>query len=183
MSRAPYLPNSGEFSSLPAWDRCYWLSRSYIEASSHLCTSMLNSEYSNQYSSSRVVLHLARQGLELFLKASILAATGLTELPGHNLVHLLKSYRRYYPGDEFYLIVPARFALREDDDLFQRELDVFHSTLDQRYRYPVDRKGKDFAVREIFDPREFLREIDELSSNLVLIEFSEIRPRVKDVIG
>lgn len=161
---------------MPAWDKCYWLSRAYIEASFCLCNSMVQDDFSNQYSSSRVVLHLARQGLELFLKGSILAATGEKLLPGHNLARLLTLYRTHYPSNEFYLKFPRHFALVEADDLFQNELDQFHSTLDQRHRYPEDRNGEDFATPEVFNPRLFLEEIGELDKQLKSIEFAKIRP-------
>jgi len=180
MSKASYRPNSGEFSDMAIWDRCYWLSRAYLEASMYLCEAMLEQDFSNQYSSSRVVIHLARQGLELFLKGSILVATNISELPGHNLTKLLARYRKHYPEDIFRFKAPCQFALGENDDLFQDELDRFHSTLDQRHRYPTDRNGQDFAAPEVFEPRAFLKDIRNLDKQLKVIEFARIRPSHKE---
>lgn len=65
---------SSELAKLDAWDRALWLSRAYLEAASCLCHNMLEGDFTSQYSSSRVILHLARQGIELFLKGAIEAA-------------------------------------------------------------------------------------------------------------
>ena len=99
-------------------------------------------------------------------------------MPGHNLARLLKLYRTHYPSNEFHLNFPGHFALVESDDLFQGELDQFHSTLDQRHRYPEDHKGQNFATPEVFDLRSFLEEIGELDRQLKIIEFAKIRPRL-----
>jgi hypothetical protein len=179
MPATSYLPNSGEFSDMDTWDRCYWLSRAYLEASVCLCEAMVKEDFTNQYSSSRVIIHLARQGLELFLKGSILVATGTNSLLGHNLAKLLTQYREHYRDDSYHFKSPRHFALGGSEDLFQEELDNFHSTLDQRHRYPADRKGQYFAAPEVFDPKEFLRDVRDLDKQLKVIEFLHIRPGLK----
>ena len=73
--------SSEELSDLPEWDQTFWLSRAYLEASQCLCESMLNGNFSSQYSSSRVILHLARHGVELFLKAAIGANADARSVP------------------------------------------------------------------------------------------------------
>lgn len=143
---------------------------------------MLDEEFSNQYSSSRVILHLARHGLELFLKASVIAATGSRAPTVHNLAELLLQYKEHLPGEEFCFRSPKAFALSESDDLFQEDLDRFHLTLDQRHRYPADRHGRDFAVPEVFEPRVFLSEIRDLDKQLKIIEFCHVRPIVRQNI-
>jgi hypothetical protein len=86
---------SEELASLPEWDRFFWLSRAYIEASRCLCRNMLDGEFTSQYSSSRVILHLARQGIELFLKAALGA---VNEVPmTHDIRKLFAEYRQLLP--------------------------------------------------------------------------------------
>jgi len=183
MQEPSYLPNAGEFSDMAAWDRCYWLSRAYLEASACLCEAMLKEDFSNQYSSSRVILHLARHGLELFLKGSIIAATGASEVSGHNLAKLLTRYQEHFQGEAYQFRSPHHFALRGGPDLFQEDLALFHSTLDQRHRYPADRKGRGFAAPEVFDARNFLAAIGDLTKDLLGIEYVHIRPRLKNAVS
>lgn len=172
-------PDSIEFRSMSAWERFFWLSRTYVEASACLLRAMLEDDFSQQYSSSRVVIHLARQGLELFLKGALLAGTSRDSLPGHNLAKLLKAYREKFPAQEFSFDAPMQFALRESEDLFQKEADDFHSTLDQRHRYPNDLSGRGFDDPEEFDPKQFLANMEKLDKQLKVIEFCSIRPAMK----
>jgi hypothetical protein len=166
---------------MPLWERSFWLSRAFLEASHSLCTSMLAGDFSSQYSSSRVILHLARHGIELFLKAAIDGATQQDSARGHNLSKLLSEYERLYPDNRFRFQLPAQFDINPNRDLFEQDIeaDYFHSTLDQRHRYPADRTGQDFATREIFDPTATLREIEELSRSLKILEWVEIMPTLK----
>ncbi len=174
MDRDHYRPNAGEFEGMPVWERSFWLSRAYIEASVYLCKAMVTDDFSKQYSSSRVILHLARQGLELFLKAAILRSTNTRSQAGHNLDKLLAEYKSRYPESRFHFSVPATFSPREELDLFPETVQSYHSTLDQRHRYPTDLKGQDFATPEVFDPRLLLSELEALCKTLHVIEFLEI---------
>lgn len=176
-----YNPDSIEFQGMRIWERCFWLSRAYIEASACLVGSMLKDDFSCQYSSSRVVIHLARQGVELFLKGALLIGTERSSLPGHNLARLMSSYQERYPDTAFWFKAPVQFALSEADDLFPRDLDSFHSTLDQRHRYPSDLAGRRFDEPEMFDPTAFSESIAELGSELTVIEFRRIRPAFEAV--
>jgi hypothetical protein len=162
---------SQELAHLPFWDRAFWLSRSYIEASQCLCASMLEGDFTSQYSSSRVIIHLARHGVELFLKAAISAATGRPAEPGHNLARLFLRYRHIYPDLRFFIEIPSRFQVDLNFDLFPETIEAFHATLDQRHRYPADRNGNDFASPEVFNPTDALAE-------LKILEWCEIRPHL-----
>ena len=147
---------------MPLWERSFWLSRAFVEASCVLCSSMLDGGFSSQYSSSRVVLHLARQGIELFLKAAISAATIRPPQLNHNLNKLLSEYRRLYPDARFDFQLPSFFEVNPNRDLFEAyeiQSVYFHATLDQRHRYPADSAGKHFATPEVFDPQATLFEI------------------------
>ena len=171
---------SEELESLPEWDKSFWLSRAFIEASCCLCTQMLEGEFTSQYSSSRVILHLVRQGIELFLKAAIWAASGAPADLNHNLEKLFAEYQRLYPDLSFYFDVPPCFKVSLNLDLFPETMKSFHSTLDQRHRYPADRKGNSFVTPEIFDPATTLREIEELDKALKILEYSKIRVFVRE---
>jgi hypothetical protein len=170
---------SQELHALPSWDRSFWLSRAFIEASSCLCSSMLQGDFSSQYSSSRVILHLARQGIELFLKAALEATGQRTDRLGHNLDELFLEYRRHYPELSFYFQVPKRFQVNLTHDLFPETIEPIHATLDQRHRYAADRKGNSFATPEIFDPTAAHEELEELRRALQILEWSKIRPLLR----
>lgn len=171
---------SGELACLPEWDRAFWLSRAFLEASRCLCASMMNGEFSSQYSSSRVVLHLTRQAIELFLKAAIGAAPGHGAAPAtHNLSTLFLEYRRRYPALIFAFDIPPRFSVSLNLDLFPDDQDTFHATLDQRHRYPSDRKGHTFASPEVFDPVATLSELEALDRTLKILESACIRPYLR----
>ncbi|WP_140636190.1 hypothetical protein [Methylibium rhizosphaerae] len=140
---------------------------------------MQEGDFTSQYSSSRVVLHLARQGVELFLKAALEAAGQHADRLGHNLDGLFVEYRRYYPALSFYFEIPRRFQVDLNLDLFPETISTFHATLDQRHRYAADKKGESFATPEIFDPIAVHAELEELRRVLGILEWCELRPHVK----
>lgn len=165
---------------LQDWDRAFWLSRAFLEASRCLCESMLNGGYSSQYSSSRVILHLTRQAIELFLKGAIGSASELRSAPTtHDLSKLFLEYRRLYPELRFLFNVPKRFNVGPNFVLFPDDQERFHLTLDQRHRYPSDRKGNTFATEEMFDPITTLKELEELDRELKILEWAHIRPHLR----
>ncbi|MBU9216571.1 hypothetical protein [Burkholderia gladioli] len=171
---------SEELASLSEWDRAFWLSRAFLEASRCLCMSMLEGGFSSQYSSSRVILHLARQSVELFLKGAIGAVSEQSSVPTtHDLNRLFLEYRRLYPELRFSFEVPSRFNVSTNFDLFLDDQERFHSTLDQRHRYPSDRKGNTFATKEVFDPITTLKELEELDRELKILEWARIRPYLR----
>lgn len=138
---------------------------------------MFEGDFSSQYSSSRVILHLARQGIELFLKGAIGAVAEQSSVPAtHNLNRLFLEYRRLYPQLIFSFEIPPCFNVSLNFDLFPDDQEIFHSTLDQRHRYPADRKGNTFATKEVFDPVETLKQLEELDRDLKILEWMHIRP-------
>lgn len=142
--------------------------------------SVVEGDFSSQYSSSRVILHLARQGVELFLKGAIGAATERGSAPTtHDLNRLFSEYRCLYPELIFSFEIPPRFGVNQNLDLFPDDQEKFHSTLDQRHRYPADRKGNTFATKEVFDPMRTLKELEELDRELKILEWARIRPYLR----
>jgi len=143
--------------------------------------SMVEGDFSSQYSSSRVILHLARQGVELFLKGAIGAATERGSAPTtHDLHRLFLEYRCLYPELIFSFEIPPCFGVNHSLDLFPDDQKKFHSTLDQRHRYPADRRGNTFATKEVFDPMTTLKELEELDRELKILEWARIRPYLRD---
>ncbi|KWD80581.1 hypothetical protein WL71_20260 [Burkholderia ubonensis] len=141
---------------------------------------MSEGSFSSQYSSSRVILHLARQGIELFLKGAIGAVSEHDSVPmTHDLNRLFMEYRRLYPELRFSFEVPSRFSVSPNFDLFPDDQKKFHSTLDQRHRYPSDRNGNTFATKEVFDPIATLKELEELDRELKILEWARIRPYLR----
>lgn len=174
---------SEELSDLDSWDHNFWLSRAFMEASLTLSDAMLEGDFSSQYSSSRVTLHVARQGLELFLKAA-LEVKGLPTLQhGHNLDRLFTAYREAYPGEEFHLTTPWQFGVSLNRDLFPHETNDFHSTLDQRHRYAASKSGGSFATRETFDPVQTREAVSELRTAMQVIEYLHIRSKMVGKTG
>ena len=129
-----------------------------------------------QYSSSRVILHLARQGIELFLKAAIEAAGQRPDRLAHNLDSLFIEYRRDYPNLSFHFEIPKRFHVDLNRDLFPETIELIHATLDQRHRFAADRRGNSFAIPEVFDPIVMHKEVEELRRALGILEWCELRP-------
>ncbi|ANN73240.1 hypothetical protein [Bordetella bronchialis] len=175
--------HSEELADMEPWDRMLWLSRAYLEASEALCNAMLEGGLSSQYSSSRVILHLARHGIELFLKGAIAAHGAAPEQLGHNLNKLYRVYRRLYPELRFHFEVPCQFLVSLNEELFPNDADEFHRVLDQRHRYATDRKGASFASPEIFDPATMKKELWELRRVSQVIEWVELRPYLTAMFG
>jgi len=175
MARDPELSYSEEFADLPEWKRYFSLSRAYMEASRTLCESMIAGDFSAQYSSSRVILHLMRQGIELFLKGALCRAAAKQLPKTHDLAKLYATYSLAYPGPKFFFEMPERFQTSPSMDLFPEISLEEHATLDQRHRYPSDRKGRSFVTPEVFDPERVLEEVEKLDAMLHVIEYVEIR--------
>lgn len=171
----PELSYSQELADLAAWDRSFWLSRAFIEGARVLCEKMLEEEFSSQYSSSRVIVHLARQGIELFLKAA-LDASGRSVPRTHDLNALLASYKEHYADSAFDFTVPPRFATSLTLPLFEADDKILHGTMDQRFRFATDLAGQSFATPELFDCTQVLEEVQLLDKELKVVEWCRIRP-------
>lgn len=172
--------HSGEIGDLPNWDRSFWLSRAYLEASFCLCNDMLRGDFSSQYSSSRVILHLVRHGIELFLKAAIEVAGKRPDELGHNLDLLCAEYWKLYTDQSFHFVMPSRFLVDSTFELFPDTKSAFHATLDQRHRYASDRRGATFATPEVFEPEVVLGEILELQKSFGIIEWAKIKLNLEE---
>ena len=80
--------NSGKASSTSL----VWLSLAYAEAAKVLCNALVAEDYSRQFTSTRVILHLCRHAAELFLKGAIESKTGKRAPATHRLDRLFEMY-------------------------------------------------------------------------------------------
>ena len=53
-------------------ERTIWLALGYMEAAAHLANALVKDEFTRQYRSSRIVLHLTHHAIELFLKGALI---------------------------------------------------------------------------------------------------------------
>lgn len=164
---------STEFQNLSILDQYFKLAHGYLEGSIKLCEAMIKGDYALEYSNSRVVLHLCRQAVELYLKGAIYAATNTHPKLGHRLDKLFVKYRELLPEAQFYFDIPFGF---ENANVPEEVITRFHETLDQRYRYPNDVKGVSFSGLEGFIPTLYITELKKLSMFFINIEL-EIKKR------
>ncbi len=163
--------HSAAFQGLEIEDQYFFLARGYLEGSRVLCEAMLYDDYASQYSHSRVILHLCRHAVELFLKGAISSATKSQPPKTHHLANLVAEYERALPGPEFRFDVPFGIESPGTPDFFDDLVDSHHKTLDQRYRYPTDRNGKPFSEPEGFIPAMFMSDLNTLSKAFLQVEF------------
>ncbi|ABE30523.1 hypothetical protein DR64_141 [Paraburkholderia xenovorans LB400] len=162
--------HSQELSDLPPGKRLFVLSRAYIGGSEQLCRALLGEDCVPEFASSRVVLHLCCHGVELFLKGAIHCASSRTPSRTHELHKLAEEYTRLFPGPGFQFAMPFGFETLDSMELFEELNSQFHKTLDQRYRYPVDKQFAPFDGPEGFQPEAFLSQIEALRVELIKLE-------------
>jgi hypothetical protein len=170
MNHRNIISSASEFDGKAVWDRSFWLARSYLEASIYLCQGMVEDDFTAQYSSSRVVLHLARQALELFLKGAIFALSGKPPKLTHLVDQLYEEYRLLAPDSSYEFAIPTWYLVVPNFDLFPETIFEYHTTLDQRYKYAADRSGKLFSSPEKFEPAAALAELEALWQPIFLVE-------------
>jgi len=170
-SKPMSMIHSAAFQRLPLEDQYFSLARGYLEGSRVLCESMLNDDYASQYSHTRVILHLCRHAVELFLKGAITRATKSQPPQTHHLANLVTEYERVLPGAEFRFDIPFGIESPGTPDFFDDLVDSLHKTLDQRYRYPTDRNGKPFSEPAGLIPAMFMSDLNALSKAFLQVEF------------
>ncbi|WP_157645076.1 hypothetical protein [Burkholderia ubonensis] len=141
----PDLPGKSEASQM------LWLGSAYASAAKVLVESMVEEKFDQNHANVRVILHLCRHALELFLKGAIGLSTG--DIPGntHRLAPLFDQYKILYPSGKYQFSFPFSEQVFLADDMFPETIESFHRTHDQRFRYPSDSKGNVFDGFETFD--------------------------------
>lgn len=128
-----------------------WLGSSYAEAAKFLVESMLSDDFARNHANVRVILHLCRHALELFLKGAIGMSTGRIPRDTHQLAILFDQYKTLYPSKKYHFSFPFPDQVFLKEDLFPETIEQFHRTHDQRFRYPTDNRGNLFDGFETFD--------------------------------
>ncbi|CAG4891044.1 hypothetical protein [Paraburkholderia saeva] len=141
----PDLPGNSEASQM------IWLASAYADAAKVLAESMLTNDFAQHHANVRVILHLCRHALELFLKGAIGLSTGSVPRGTHRLATLFDQYKTLYPSRNYHFAFPFPEQVFFTDDMFPETIEQFHRTHDQRFRYPSDIKGNVFEGFEPFD--------------------------------
>lgn len=152
--------HSDEVRRLDEQQEMYYLATSYLSASEYLCESMISEDFPKDFGRSRVILGLCHHGIELYLKAALMAAN-ISYKHIHNLKKLYEEYRKTYPEVDF--DVPEIFGY-ESGGLFPEHEHELYKTLHQRYRYSSDVKGQRWSGMEGFIPELFLEEVSSFKN-------------------
>lgn len=158
----PIAPSS--WGDSPA-ERTIWLALGYIEAAYFLAKGLVEDEFSRQYRSSRVVLHLTHHAIELFFKGALLER-GITPKFNHRILDLQRAYATAYPGVAFAFDIPFELPGPETEPLFPDAALPPKTLDDQTFRYATGRDGKCFDERDEFDPELRLEQIEALSMRM-----------------
>jgi hypothetical protein len=147
-----------------------WLADAYAEGSVALCKALLDDDYTRQFTSSRVVLHLCRHAAELFLKGAIGVRAGSIPTKTHRLDRLYPRYKELFPLEKHHIDLPfPGEAFESSAGLFPGSLEDYQRTHDQRFRYPTDNKGQSFVERENFDVIAFQASAKRFGSQVNLM--------------
>ncbi|CAN7257260.1 hypothetical protein LJR130_001036 [Variovorax sp. LjRoot130] len=164
MSQEPIRPWPGQETTS---SRLLWMSNSYAEAADVLSKALVEDDFSQDYLSTRVILHLCRHSLELFLKGALTAKTGKAAPNTHRLDKLYETYRALYPAEHFHFDTPfGQEIFDSGGGLFPETLQPVQSNHDQRYRYPTDTGGKPFIEVEVFDAQKYATVISDFRSSI-----------------
>ncbi len=161
-----------------AAERTIWLALGYMEAAVYLANALVEDEFTRQYRSSRIVLHLTHHAIELFLKGALMEK-GLSPKLHHRIADLHAHYRQAYPGAAFELSIPFELPGPETEALFP-EIAIPRKPLDGLlFRYATARDGRCFDDQETFEPEVRLRQIEELNARMthLFFKFCELRGR------
>ncbi len=74
---------------------------------------MIKGDYTSEYPQTRVILHLCRQAVELFIKGAIYCNQTNQPTKGHELDKLIKKYKQKFPEPQFQFEVPFGFESTE----------------------------------------------------------------------
>ncbi|QCP54493.1 hypothetical protein FAZ95_36980 [Trinickia violacea] len=159
----PDLPGKSEASQM------LWLASAYADAAKVLAESMAADGFGQHHANVRVILHLCRHALELFLKGAIGRSTGSVPRGTHRLATLFQQYKSLYPSRDYHFAFPFPEQVFLTDDMFPETVEQFHRTHDQRFRYPSDNKGNPFDGFDSFDVSTQVEAIADFWQRLHLI--------------
>ena len=144
-----------------------WLSNAYAEAAQLLCEALVEDQFTRQYQSTRVVLHLCRHAAELFFKGAIASKTNELPKNTHRLEWLHAEYLRLFPLQKHHIHLPfSAQALDSEPGLFPGSLEEYQRSHDQRFRYMTDSSGKPFEESESFDVLKYQETVEKFGTEL-----------------
>jgi hypothetical protein len=146
-------------------ERTIWPALGYIEAAYFLAKALVEDEFSRQYRSSRVVLHLTYHAIELFFKGALLER-GIIPKLHHRILDLQREYENAYPGALFAFEIPFELPGPETAPLFPERALPSKTLDDQTFRYATGRDGRCFDESDEFDPELRLEQIEVLSMRM-----------------
>lgn len=171
--------NSLKFQELSVNEQYFNLAHGYLEGSKSLCNAIIKGDYMPEHSHACVILHLCRQAIELFLKGALHGKLDNKKKLGHQLDVIFSEYKRVHAESQFHFEIPFRFENFEPSDgskntdiqeCITESINYFNTTLDQRYRYPDDRKGNLLPTLAGFNPTMYMYELEKLSNAFVRLE-------------
>ena len=143
----------------------------YLDSACRLCKILKRSTRKRTYPRSAVVLYLTYHSVELFLKAAILKKSPNEGLH-HNIEHLSKRYRKFYPGKKYHFEIPfgtEYLGFEPPDEL------PCPPPQDQLNRYPINKRYKEWRGDIGFIPESFLSVIQTLQ-----IDFDRVKKEIFD---
>lgn len=137
-------------------------SHAYLNAAESLCESMIGDESKVTWPNAAVVLMTAAHATELFLKGLILAKVPGAQLSSHNINLLADKFRELYPNEAQSWEVPfeTQFLGAQDHDI--EDLIRNQTPPSIRYRYPVEKDGRDWNGVSALCAKTFLPMLIEL---------------------
>ncbi len=173
------LVSDDEVRSLELSDQFFSFSKAYLESAIHLCSMLVNDNSKTTYERGAVVLFLALQATELFLKGAILKKDPKSSLSSrHEIEPLINRYKKLYPAMKYSINVLFKIY---DPDLtgvdpdvknqYKKERDIFEKRhpVHQRYRYPVNSALEPFGGSVGFEANLFLIDLIKFKEEIEAI--------------
>ena len=166
-----HLVSDDEVTSLQIPEQFLAFADAYLEAAIRLCHTLAEENSETTYTQGAVVLFLALQATELFLKGAILRKDpGSSLASSHKIVPLINRYRKLYPAKKFAF---SSLFIADEPDLSGVDAEIVRqyqeekrehdkrNPEDQRYRYPRNRWNEPWAGSSGFEANLFLRDLQQ----------------------
>ena len=137
----------------------------YLDASIRLCSTLARSSRKASFERGSVVIFLMAHAVELFLKGAILRKAR-TERFSHNLEHIAKRYTVLYAAKRFrFTHLPFQTEYLGMSAAEMAEVKQTQPPVDQRHRYPRDKRGKPWTGLFGFEANSCLQELATLNTD------------------
>ena len=162
----------------PLPEQLFSFADAYLESAETLCEKLCTDGDHATYAHGAVVMSLTFHSLELFIKGAILLKVPTEQFggrSGHDLDHLMKRYKKLYPGKNLGFDVPFRRHLPETEGMDPRVAEELVSYVrkqsqdmpeDQLHRYPASLQGETWNAVLGFEPNSFLFTIQGIKKDL-----------------